>query len=309
MIYQFFILILLSSHTLFSNSVYDSLLQQLGKNFENNQDPYAQEYQNTDELVRFPELLQKDGPYWLIDNYREMRWSKKIPKDGLKYKFYKHISPKWTSALIDVSKLKKVSLYILNFHVGFGEASFPVGHVQMYYEFEEGGVMTPAGSTNNLVHSFEAYLDYSQDWNPVTGIKDVYESVILLGSYKDSIAKSLTRFDEIKIYELKITEQQKKILLENSLKLALDRKQLKEKFYHTTRNSCATNQITLLNDILPVEQKVKEWRSIFGKRIFRTFGTILPNRISRRLQKKFLIVKDSKRVERDLEQHYLSITK
>ncbi|MCO4781064.1 MAG: DUF4105 domain-containing protein [Candidatus Cloacimonetes bacterium] len=304
---KFILLLMFSVSFIQANEVYNSMLQKLGVNFTNGQDPYIDQYKNTDELVRFPELIQQSGDYWLIDNYREMRWSKEVPKNGLKYKFYKNISPKWTSALIDVSKLKSVRLYILNFRIGFKSVSFPVGHVQLMYEFEDGGVVTPAGSVNNLVHSFEAYLDYAQDWNPITGIKDEYESVILLGSYKDSIAKALTRFDEIKTYQLQLSPSQKKELLANSLKLAVDKEQLSKKYYHTTRNSCATNQITLLNQILPQNKKIQEWSHIFGKRLFRTFGTILPNRVSKKLKRKSLIVKDSKQFHKDLEELYNSL--
>lgn len=305
---KYLFLFILSIQVFHTDQIYDSMLKQLGTNFLNGQDPYAKDYHNTDELVRFPELVQQNGSYWLIDNYREMRWSKEAPSQGLKYKFYKHITPKWTSALIDISKLKSIRLYILNFRVGFKSVSFPVGHVQLLYEFEDGGVLTPSGPVNNLVHSFEAYLDYAQDWNPITGVKDEYESVIILGSYKDSIAKALTRFDEIKTYELNLTNVQQTQLLHNSLTLAVNREKLAQKYYHTTRNSCATNQITLLNEVLPDNKKIQEWSHIFGKRLFRTFGTILPNRVSKKLKRKSLIVKDSKIFNKDLESHYFTLS-
>ena len=65
--------------------------------------------------------------------------------------------------------------------------------------------------------------------------------------------------------------------MKNSLAEALNYENMEIHPYHTTRNSCVSNQIRLLNRVLG-EGAISEWHSIFGIRFFRTLSTIAPHK-------------------------------
>lgn len=179
-----------------------------------------------------------------------VRWGFKEAEEKEKW------DPLFKEVSVDPSKVKDVYFVVKPF-----SPEWIAGHTLAYFEFEEGhGVQTSDGETQNgLVVSFEARLKEGQTYNPVHGMKkDEYKSVYQLGSWKDVVQKTCRREGRKLIrYKLNLTPDQKKEFLKNSIDESL--KDLSNESYHTTRNSCYSNQLKLLNSVLPEEQQIKEW--------------------------------------------------
>jgi hypothetical protein len=164
--------------------------------------------------------------------------------------------PVFKEVSIDPSKIKDVYFVVKPF-----SPEWIAGHTLAYFEFEDGcGMKTSDGETQNgFVVSFEARLKEGQTYNPLQGMKkDKYKSVYQLGSWKDVVQKTCRREGRALIrYKLNLTGEQKEGFLKNSLDASL--KDISDESYHTTRNSCYSNQLNLLNSVLPEEQQIKEW--------------------------------------------------
>ena len=275
----------------FSPQSEDQLLQSLGANFRDGNDPYAEEYAKKDPLTRFPELQYRDDRYWVFDNYRATRLVGKkgeTLEDGTSRK-KNEVEIRWTSAIVDTHKLKKVYWIMTTFNTKIGPLKVKTGHAQLYFEFEDGGVRTPMGNFNSLVNSYEGFRDKGTIFNPTRGMMNSYESIFVMGSFEDVCLKALMVFNGVDIYELDLSREEAKTVLLKSLAISNDREYLATKKYHTTRNSCVTNQVRLINSGLAKERRIKEWHKFLGFRLFRTLGSILPSQIPRTLKKSKLM--------------------
>jgi|GEM_PF-714788 hypothetical protein len=274
----------------------------LGMSYRDGNDPYAKEYAKKDPLTRFPALQYRDDQYWVIDNYRATRLTGErgeLLEDGSKRE-KNEVEIRWTSALIDLDKLKNVYWVMTTFNTRVGPIKFKTGHAQLYFEFEDGGVQTPMGNFDSLVNSYEGFRDAGTIFNPLVGMLGKYESIFVMGSFEDITLKALMVFNGVDLYHLDIKGDELKTLLINSLAQATDREHLKTKKYHTTRNSCVTNQVRLMNSCLPEKRRIKEWHTFLGFRTIRTLGSILPSQIPKTLRKTKLMLS---------EEHYIGRTK
>ena len=136
-------------------------------------------------------------------------------------------------------------------------------------------------------------------FNPVKGMLGQYDSIFVMGSFEDVTLKALMVFNGVDIYQLKIDPVALRKLLINSLALATDRMELASKKYNTTRNSCVTNQVRLINSALPESRRIREWHTILGLRIFRTLGSILPSQLPKTLAKHELVLAEEHYIGRD----------
>ncbi|PCJ19578.1 MAG: hypothetical protein COB02_07480 [Candidatus Cloacimonadota bacterium] len=289
-----------SFNTIFANS-YSTMQSKLGESFRNSADPYADEYIKKDPLTRFPALQSQNENLWMFDNFRNSTLKCRkgdILENGEKCKKAK-MKISWTSALVDINKVKKVSLVMTTFNTKIGPIKMQTGHAQMLFEFESGGVMTPEGPVDSLVNSYEGYRDKGTIFNPIKGMRDAYDSIMVLGTFSDVMLKALTIFNGIQIYELNFTKEQMKIALTNTLAISTNREKLAKKKYHTTRNSCVTNQVEIINSALPEEKRIKEWHTFLGARTFRTLYSILPGKIPKTLRKAGLMKSEISRVGRE----------
>lgn len=280
---------------------FDELLDKLGEAFRGGKDPYAQEYVKKDPLTRFPMLKHRDDRYWLFDNYRATelveRKGEKLA-DGTIAKKNK-VKIRWTSALVDLDKLEKVYWVMTTFNTLLGPVKIKTGHAQLYFQFADGGVQTPLGDFNSLVNSYEGFRDQGTIFNPIKGMLKSYESIFVMGSFEDVALKALMVFNGVDVYELKMTKEEKKRALIHSLALATDLEELKKRYYHTTRNSCVTNQVRIVNSAVAPEKRIDEWFRILGYRVFRTLGSILPGRIPGTLNKTGLLESEAHYIGRD----------
>ena len=283
----------------FANS-YTTMQSELGQSFRGQNDPYAAEYIKKDPLTRYPELKNQNENLWMFDNFRnsslKCRKGDVLPDGEVCKKAKMTIS--WTSALVDVKKVRKISLVMTTFNTKIGPIKMQTGHSQMLFEFESGGVMTPEGPVDSLVNSYEGYRDKGTAFNPVKGMMDTYDSIMVVGTFSDVMLKAITIFNGIQVYELDFTQEEMEIALKNTLALATNREELTKKKYHTTRNSCVTNQIEIINSALDEDRKIREWHTIFGMRTFRTLYSILPGKIPKTLRKAGLMKNETSRVGR-----------
>jgi len=216
----------------------------------------------------------KQGDLVVLDNFRNGRY---VDEGGT-------TRGRWTSALVDLSKVKRAVFELNIFYVKLGPARYPAGHGQMIFEFEPGGILTPAGEVSGMVFSFEAYREDHVKYDPIIkGLKKTYRMVLVVSSARESLRRAATTDNGVKLFELGLTDGERRALLEAFLAESFDEKTLYETWYHTTRSSCVTNQFRVLNSVLPEEKRFREYHTIFGKNVVRTFGTTFPRLVGRTL--------------------------
>ena len=256
-----------------------SQLQRLSKR---KVDPYLKEYEGLRENVRFPVKLHQDDRYYLIDNIRTLGGR---DKEGIE-------KPVFESGLIDIEKVKKVSWMMCVFLIKAGPIKYQAGHAQMVFEFEEGGAMLADGPIEGIINSFEIIPQKGVNYDPIVkGMTGYYDNSCTLSTKDWGFVASASRDTRIELYTLDLTHDEMKALLKISLREAFDRESISKEKYHTTRNSCVTNQFRILNLFFPEERRIPEWSEVFGLKIKRTFGTIVPRRVGKTL-KKFGLVRD-----------------
>lgn len=256
---------------LLAQSSYSDLLARLGENYANGEDPYKEEYVGKWPGQRYPELLAWEGDYVLFDNFR-------VGNDETDKQSMRGL---WTSALIDLSKLKKVSFVMCRFPLKVGPISYPNGgHGELMYEFERGGVKTPHGEIGGFDTPFGAFRRDDQNFDPVKGMGRVYKSIFTFYARNARMSQVSKIYDAIEFFELDLSKEQMKTLLINTLKEAFEKERLQSEYYNTVRNSCLTNQIRLLNQVVPKKQRIRERFSLSG---------ILPKYLADSLRDKGLV--------------------
>jgi hypothetical protein len=176
------------------------------------------------------------------------------------------------------------------FVIKAGPIKYNAGHAQMVFEFEEGGAVLADRELQGIVSSFEILPKKGVGYDPIgKGMSKYYNNSCTLSSKQFSFLASASRDSRIELYTLDLTREEMVELLKISLREALDKESIKKNKYHTTRNSCVTNQFRILNLFLPEEIRIPEWTKVFGLKILRTFGTIVPRRVGETLKKHGLV--------------------
>jgi hypothetical protein len=162
--------------------------------------------------------------------------------------------PQFKEVAINPDKVKNVYMMLEPF-----APEWAAGHSLAYIEFEDGGVKTADGeNSRGLVVSVEARLKEGQTYGLMAGMKHQFKIVYQLGTFEDTVQKTARKRDhKLERYELKLDNEQKKQFLLNSLDESFKNRDNED--YHTLNNSCYSNQMRILNTVLPEEQKIKEW--------------------------------------------------
>jgi len=274
---------LLLHSTVFASPDYETLKAELKERASRGVDLYAEEYKGIRKSSRFPEAVYQDERYVLLDNFRDLG---DRGMEGIE-------DPVWTSALIDTSKVKRVLWMMCVFVIKVGPLKYDAGHAQMVFEFENGGAILADRELDGIVNSFEIMPAQGEVYDPIgKGMKRYYDNSCTLGSKRFSFLASASRDSRIEIYTLDLTKEEMVRLLKISLKEAFDKESIRANKYHTTRNSCVTNQFRILNLFLPEKIRIPEWKRIFGLKYRRTFGTIVPRRVKNTLRKHKIITKE-----------------
>ena len=255
------------------DGTYESLLSKLGDTFASG-DPYVEKYAGMWPQMRYAVCRERQGDLVLLDNFRNGRYE---DENGV-------TRGRWTSALIDVSKVKRVFFQLNIFHVKIGPMDYKAGHGQMIFQFDDGGIMTPAGEVSGMVFSYEAYRKENISYDPIIkGLKKTYRMTLVVSSARESLRRAAVTDNGVQLYELNLNDSERLNLLEAFLAEAFDEETLYNTWYHTTRSSCVTNQFRVLNTVLPEEKRFKEYHKIFGVNVVRTLGTTFPRRVGRTL--------------------------
>ena len=257
--------------------VQSEMLNHLGSRYQNPSDPYEEEYSQKYSLIRDPKLITQSGPLWTFDNYRAG-----ILGEGLE----EERSAVWTSALVDLTKLKKVFWCLGQFR---DSKVLKLGHLFSVASFGPGGVITPSGETNTLAISYEAMRGKGVEYSLWSGINGCYSTSFVLGSFKDMLQKADLAYSQLEIMELALSEEQIKKFLIYALNAAMDPQAPEIKPYHTVNNSCITKQFDLLNHVLSPQKQIRSWFSISECRVMRTPVTFWPGLVKTSLEKGSLL--------------------
>lgn len=178
----------------------------------------------------------------------------KVRLSGIRWGYDENGAPaNWTTRVkdteIDTGKLTDV-------YVGM-EPMLNVGHSTLIFEFSE-PIKTLDGKDqdNRLVLSVEALRKEGQPYKPWYGFGKDFGLVYQMGSFSDRVqhtARKVGRSQELR--RLNLTSEQKSDLLELALTESL--KDRTGDYYHTTRDSCYSGTIKLLDQV--VEGGMKEW--------------------------------------------------
>ena len=184
----------------------------------------------------------------------------------------KNWKPVFKELSVDPSKVKNAYLVIEPF-----APEWIAGHALSYFEFEDGGVKTKDGKEcNGLVVSIEARLKEGETYGLIKGMKNLFTNVYQVGTWQDYAQKAGRRRGHKLIrYKLNLNKEEQQAFLEKSIEDSL--KDHSNDYYHTLKNSCYSNQIRMLNSILPEERKINEW---LIPKLVKKPGVILPNAAS-----------------------------
>ena len=205
---------------------------------------------NWDPTTRYAGLAKKhpDGRVE-IDG---MRWG--LEEVGEKKKDW---TPRFSRTTLDPNAVKDVYMARAPFMAGI-----PMAHALLVVEFDEKHPMRNANGDedNRLVLSVEAKMHEGERWEAMRGFKGDFPVVFQLGSFTDGVQRACRRLGTgIQMYKLNLDDDQKKQLLQNALDVSLTDPDAP---YHTTRNSCYSNVIDLVNSVVPSEQQIpkrSEW--------------------------------------------------
>ena len=131
-------------------------------------------------------------------------------------------------------------------------------HSLYLFTFRDGGIVTTKGDTSNgLLLSIEAWQTTDQAYSLKGGLKDVFGSCWILCRWEDYMDEITYRKEQLVIYPIDISADQRKRLLRETITQACVNRQ--GEYYHTVTNNCTNNLIVLLNRVLPPERRIDMW--------------------------------------------------
>lgn len=202
-------------------------------------------------IVQYARLINRTANSFTISN---IRW-------GIKSKNPKQMSVEerdyyWQTAKIRTDMVDQVYYMIKPF--------FPkiiAGHGYTLITFKPGGFVGPDNSRpEGLAVSYEIFKEQGQRLKDIDfvhkGTHDFYGIGAVLATWENYAAVDCDlNGHELTPYRINFSAEQKSqfltLLLEDALK---DRS---KEFYHTIRNSCVTNQVRVINEVIPESKRIK----------------------------------------------------
>ena len=206
-------------------------------------------------------MLAKDGDKFTLENFR---WGfEETEKAGKTWK------PQFSDTEIDTSKVKDVYLTLQPFN-----PEIVAAHGLIMFEMQDGESVRGASGQKDvgLALSVEARSPEGEGYNLMKGLKKTFGQVYQLGSLSDQMQKvGRQRGHKLILHKLKLSAEQKKALLQDSLEAAAEDRF--GEWYHLLTNSCITADIDLINGVLPVSKQMARWSRVFK---FARPATMLP---------------------------------
>lgn len=233
------------------------------------------DYQNKRKPVK---IISKNGDIYEIEN---IRWEPEI---------FEEKNYEWHNFRVDVSKLKNVYFVKKPF-----TPEFIAAHSMLLFRFDKGGVINDEGKeTDSFVLSIEAYLREGQSYSLVDGMRNRFNIIWLLATWKDySYRTMLYDMDSrsIVLYPVSLSLSQKRELLEYALVHASVNRE--GEYYNTITNNCTNNLIILINKILPSEKRIDLWKIPY---LVYNIEATMPNLVIGYLQKKGILGSEFKKI-------------
>lgn len=227
----------LREHELAQDVEYIRLRRKLEDLISDEHDYYEDEYIHTNGRTRYPVLRDQNQNYLLLDN--------------LKF----HASRKngeisWSSALIDLNKIKSATMVKNKFLVKAGEMQLMLGHLQILYNFDPGGVLTRFGQVSGIYVSFDIHFKKGQSYDPlIKGMTNQYQTVLQMGTPKQLFQDKLEG-SGLELIHLNLNPEEVRQLFKISMEHAIRKEEISKKPYHTLKNSCVTYQFDLISELL-----------------------------------------------------------
>ncbi|NLI10635.1 MAG: DUF4105 domain-containing protein [Elusimicrobia bacterium] len=193
---------------------------------------------------RQPVLTSKIEDTYEIQNFR---WHSEPPSEN---------NFDWRSVKIDASKIKNIYFVKKPF-----SPEWIAAHSLMLFTFEKGGVIDSFGNeTDSIVLSIEAFLREGQEYSLTEGMKNKFNIVWVLASWKDYVERMVyfdKDSDRLVLYPVNLSQSQKKELISYSLLQAAVNRE--GEYYNTITNNCTNNLVILINKTSDEKKKVKLW--------------------------------------------------
>lgn len=164
----------------------------------------------------------------------------------------------WTTARVDLDKIKAAYFCMKPF-----APKFVAGHAAILVEFEPGGFVNLDGEeSKGFTLSYEAYLRVTQRYEMIGGqFQRKFRIIYVVGTWNDFLIRSLkVSKSVVKRWRLKLDGTQLRDLAV-AIGKTVTQDHTKER-YNTTRNSCVTAALDLINEAAPKAKLRKKW--LFG---------------------------------------------
>ncbi|MBI5745151.1 MAG: DUF4105 domain-containing protein [Elusimicrobia bacterium] len=158
----------------------------------------------------------------------------------------------WTSAVIRPELIKDI------YFVTKVQPPGIAGHSLLFYEFEDGGFTAADGrKSRGFYLSVEAYAHEGQAYSLLAGFKKTYNIIWLLTNFEDYSMDAGFGKDWLNFYPLSADKAGKVKMARDTVEQAT--KDRAGEWYHSTRNNCTNNLVTMINHALPKERRVRMW--------------------------------------------------
>lgn len=162
--------------------------------------------------------------------------------------------PKWRTVKIDPRGAVRAYFALKLF-----APEWLAAHGLLIYKFDpKSPVVTEHGETSKgFAVSVEAYLKEGQKYDLMKGLKKSWPNVWQLSSLEDYVQLCALAGQRMIIYELELTPDQVRRMLALSLEESF--KDHAKDYYNTLSNSCFTNQIKMINAVIPEGRRIRDY--------------------------------------------------
>jgi hypothetical protein len=167
------------------------------------------------------------------------------------------LTPTFTTATIFPERIAEVFWWSERF-----APKWLAAHGQLAFVMDgAGGVQAEDGrEADGFIYSVEGHFRKGQVYNPLRGLhpNSEYGIIHMLTTLRDRLQQAHVIYNHsMDVYRLLLNPEQKAELVRRALRRAsTPRRQLR---YHTTRRSCVTESMKLLNQVLPEEHQLPLW--------------------------------------------------
>ncbi|MDO8803407.1 MAG: DUF4105 domain-containing protein [Elusimicrobiota bacterium] len=133
------------------------------------------------------------------------------------------------------------------------------GHSLLFYDFGDAGITDSEGrKSRGFFLSVEAYAREGQAYSLIAGFKKTFGIIWLLTNFEDYVMNSAAFAKDWMNYYPVLADREGKVkMARDTVELAAVNRE--GEWYHSTRNNCTNNLVTMINHSLPEDRQVKMW--------------------------------------------------